>query len=47
MTADEILENMLERIPDNYDTSTGSFFSDLLKPVAMQLRLLHNKLNTL
>lgn len=37
MTFDEILSALLEQIPDDYDTSVGSFFYDLLYPVAEQI----------
>ncbi len=47
MTVDEILEYLLAYVPDRYDTDTGSFFSDLLKPVAVQIYLLQNKLDIL
>lgn len=47
MTVDEILEYLLAYVPDNYDTDTGSFFSDLLRPVAVQIYLLQNKIDTL
>ncbi len=47
MTVDEIQEHLLEYVPDNYDISNGSFWSDLLKPVAVQIYLLQNKIATL
>lgn len=47
MTVDEILEYLLAYVPDRYDTDTGSFFSDLLKPVAVHIYLLQNKLDAL
>ena len=47
MTVDEIQDSLLAYVPDNYEKSVGSFFSDLLKPVAIQLYLLQNKLETL
>ena len=30
----KILEEMLSKVPDDFDKSEGSFFYDLLKPVA-------------
>lgn len=39
MTTDERLELMLAFLPDDYDTSVGSFFYDLLYPVAEQICL--------
>lgn len=47
MTLDEIIEYMLSGIPDEYDVSAGSFFYDLLYPVAEQIYLLQNRLNRL
>lgn len=47
MTVDEILKSLLAYIPENYDTATGSFFSDLLKPVATQLYILQAKVEAL
>lgn len=40
MTLDEILEYMLASVPAEYDTSVGSFFYDLLYPVAEQLYMM-------
>ena len=39
MTVDDLLDLMLAFLPDNYDTAVGSFFYDLLYPVAEQMRL--------
>lgn len=47
MTLEEILEFLLAGIPEEYDTSVGSFFYDLLYPVAEQIYLLRDKINTL
>lgn len=47
MTVDDILKHLLTYVPDRYDTDNGSFFSDLLKPVAVQLYLLQNKIDVL
>lgn len=44
MTLDEILEYMLSGVPEEYDISAGSFFYDLLYPVAEQVRLLREKI---
>ena len=47
MTLEEIIEYMLSSVPDEYDISVGSFFYDLLYPVAEQVYLLQNKIKTL
>lgn len=47
MTLDEILEYLLSSVPDEYDISVGSFFYDILYPVAEQIYLLQNKINNL
>ena len=47
MTVDEILEYMLASVPDEYDASAGSFFYDLLYPVAEQIYIQKNKINAL
>ena len=47
MTVDEILKSLLAYVPENYDIATGSFFSDLLKPVATQLYILQAKIEIL
>ncbi len=47
MTFDEIIEYMLASVPSEYDTSVGSFFYDLLYPVAEQVFSLQNKISTL
>lgn len=39
MTLDEIIEYMLSSVPEEYDISVGSFFYDLLYPVAEQIYL--------
>lgn len=39
MTLDETLEYMLASVPEEFDTSPGSFYYDLLYPVAEQLAL--------
>ena len=44
MTLDEIIEYMLSSVPDEYDVSVGSFFYDLLYPVAEQIYLLQNRI---
>ena len=46
MTLDEIIEYMLSSVPEEYDISVGSFFYDLLYPVAEQIYLLQRE-NTL
>lgn len=43
MTVNEIMEWMLSEIPPNYDISEGSFFYDLLYPVAVQIYMLRTK----
>lgn len=47
MTFDEIIEYMLASVPSEYDTSVGSFFYDLLYPVAEQVFSLQNKISEL
>lgn len=47
MTFDEIIEYMLASVPGEYDTSVGSFFYDLLYPVAEQVFSLQNEISTL
>lgn len=47
MTIEEILEYLLSSVPDEYDILVGSFFYDLLYPVAEQVYLLQSKINTL
>ncbi len=47
MTLDEIIEYMLSSVPDEYDVSVGSFFYDLLYPVAEQIYLLQNRITRL
>ena len=47
MTVDEILEYLLANVPDNYDISPGSFFYDILYPVAVQIHLLNNSIDNL
>lgn len=37
MTVDEILSTLIAYVPTDYDTSTGSFFNDILKPVAVEM----------
>lgn len=44
MTTNEILEQLLSLVPDNYDISAGSFFYDLLYPVAEYLNNLSETL---
>ena len=44
MTTTEILEQLLSMVPDSYDTSAGSFFYDLLYPVAEYLNNLSETL---
>ena len=44
MTTNEILEQLLSLVPENYDTSAGSFFYDLLYPVAEYLNNLSETL---
>lgn len=43
MTLDEIIEYMLSSVPEEYDISVGSFFYDLLYPVAEQIYLFAEK----
>ena len=43
MTLDEIIEYMLSSVPEEYDISVGSFFYDLLYPVAEQIYLLQKR----
>ena len=47
MTLEEILEYILSSVPEDYDISAGSFFYDLLYPVAEQIRLLREKISAL
>lgn len=47
MTLEEIIEYMLSSVPDEYDISVGSFFYDLLYPVAEQVYLIQNKIKAL
>ena len=47
MTLDEIIEYMLTSVPSEYDTSVGSFFYDLLYPVAEQVYRLQGKISDL
>lgn len=47
MTFDEIIEYMLTSVPSSYDTSVGSFFYDLLYPVAEQVYRLQGKISDL
>lgn len=47
MTFNEILDAMLASVPKEYDTSVGSFFYDLLYPVAEQIFILQNRIITL
>ncbi len=47
MEHSEILEYMLASVPNDYDVSVGSFFYDLLYPVAEQVYLLQNKISNL
>lgn len=44
MTFDEILEYMLTGIPEEYDTSVGSFFYDILYPVAERIYYLYSQM---
>ena len=44
MTLDEIIEYMLSSVPEEYDISVGSFFYDLLYPVAEQIYLLQKRI---
>ena len=45
MTLDEIIEYMLSSVPEEYDISVGSFFYDLLYPVAEQIYLLQKRIS--
>ncbi len=47
MTLDEIIEYMLSSVPEEYDISVGSFFYDLLYPVAEQIYLLQKRISRL
>lgn len=47
MTVDEIHESLLAYVPDNYDKSAGSFFYDLLRPVAARMYVLLSKIDAL
>lgn len=47
MTVDEIIEYMLASVPSEYDTSVGSFFYDLLYPVAEQIYRSQGDISTL
>lgn len=47
MTVDEIIEYMLASVPSSYDISVGSFFYDLLYPVAEQIYNLQNNISDL
>lgn len=47
MTVDEIIEYMLASVPSSYDISVGSFFYDLLYPVAEQIYNLQNNISEL
>lgn len=47
MTFDEIIEYMLTSVPSEYDSSVGSFFYDLLYPVAEQVYRLQGKISDL
>ena len=47
MTLDEIIEYMLSSVPEEYDISVGSFFYDLLYPVAEQIYLLQKRVSRL
>ena len=47
MTLSEIFEYMLAGVPDDYDISAGSFFYDLLYPVAEQIYFLQQKIQDL
>lgn len=47
MTIEEMMEFMLAAAPDGYDLSEGSFFYDLLKPIAYQMYLLQNRISDL
>ena len=47
MTIDEIIEYMLASVPNEYDTSVGSSFYDLLYPVAEQIYRLQGDITLL
>lgn len=47
MTVDEMMEFMLAAVPEGYDVSEGSFFYDILKPVAYQMYLLQSRISDL
>ncbi len=47
MMVTEILDDLLKQVPDEYDTSEGSFFYDLLYPVASEIQVLYNKIDVL
>lgn len=47
MTVDEIIKYMLASVPNEYDTSVGSFFYDLLYPVAEQVYRLQGDITLL
>ena len=47
MTVNEIHESLLAYVPDDYDKSIGSFFYDLLRPVAVRLYVLSSEMETL
>lgn len=47
MTVDEIMEYLLSEIPDGYDVSVGSFFYDILYPVAEKIYLIQKDIAAL
>ena len=47
MTVDEIHEGLLTYVPEEYDKTEGSFFYDLLRPVAVRLYVLSNRIDVL
>ena len=47
MALNEIIESLLSSVPDEYDITVGSFFYDLLYPVAEQLYNLQRKIDDL
>ena len=47
MTQPEILDEMLTGVPDEYDTSEGSFFYDLLYPVSERIFELQQSITVL
>ena len=47
MIVTDILNDLLEQVPDEYDTTEGSFFYDLLYPVACEIQVLYNKIDIL